>query len=405
MSSTQNKKTEPAPEWRKSPLCFECDTEFTLTNRQHHCRNCGHSFCNSHSSHSVSLPHFGFFEPVRVCDACHHQLLEDNRDLRRAISGKDISSLDWQDDKSSDVCMRCSYKFTLIKRRHHCRFCGHIVCGDCSRYKLSDSTGEEQRACDQCVETKNAGDIDPRVEDEPQLKKLEELTDNTADLLSLEFLDEDREEGYQSLESKDELELYNSAHTHFQFGYAKPRTLRKAFAHFRIAAVKGHPGALFYTGMCYELGKGTTIDFDKAVKCYVAGMQRANMESQFHAAFMYSRGYGVPKDTAKAKRLYRGCFNAFRNGAEQGRSTYQFFLARCYLNGNGTEKDATLAIKWYMAAADNGYVEAQYFLGNLFQKGGESVPKNLENAEKFYTMAAERNHAGAINILHSCFSR
>lgn len=38
--------------------------------RQHHCRNCGQTFCSKCSAKSAPLPHFGLAEAVRVCDAC-----------------------------------------------------------------------------------------------------------------------------------------------------------------------------------------------------------------------------------------------------------------------------------------------------------------------------------------------
>ena len=36
----------------------------------------------------------------------------------------------WQ--HGSDACSLCSHTFGIINRKHHCRNCGGLICGDCS---------------------------------------------------------------------------------------------------------------------------------------------------------------------------------------------------------------------------------------------------------------------------------
>lgn len=38
----------------------------------------------------------------------------------------------YQPDSESSVCSLCQEKFTAVNRRHHCRMCQQLFCGDCS---------------------------------------------------------------------------------------------------------------------------------------------------------------------------------------------------------------------------------------------------------------------------------
>ncbi|XP_044118527.1 RUN and FYVE domain-containing protein 1 isoform X1 [Neovison vison] len=54
--------------------CKQCEKEFSISRRKHHCRHCGHIFCNTCSSNELALPSYP--RPVRVCDSCHTLLLQ-----------------------------------------------------------------------------------------------------------------------------------------------------------------------------------------------------------------------------------------------------------------------------------------------------------------------------------------
>lgn len=50
--------------------CMNCNRDFTIIRRRHHCRYCGGLFCGACSSKRVTLLRFGFDNRVRVCDTC-----------------------------------------------------------------------------------------------------------------------------------------------------------------------------------------------------------------------------------------------------------------------------------------------------------------------------------------------
>eukprot|EP00759_Apiculatamorpha_spiralis_P052736 PhF_6_TR5988/c0_g1_i1/m.8643 len=67
--------------------------------------------------------------------------------------GPSQSAPHWKADNSSNYCEICLSKFTMNKRRHHCRSCGGLFCNKCSDYKKPVPTrGYDQpvRVCMPC---------------------------------------------------------------------------------------------------------------------------------------------------------------------------------------------------------------------------------------------------------------
>merc|ERR1719233_1671417 len=55
-------------------------------------------------------------------------------------------------DTEAKECWICEKVFTTLNRRHHCRSCGKVICGSCSkeRLNLDNFTEVAQRVCTQC---------------------------------------------------------------------------------------------------------------------------------------------------------------------------------------------------------------------------------------------------------------
>lgn len=59
----------------------------------------------------------------------------------------------WQEDEEAPACNGCGRPFTATLRRHHCRNCGYIYCGACSRHRAAipmRGITELERVCDAC---------------------------------------------------------------------------------------------------------------------------------------------------------------------------------------------------------------------------------------------------------------
>ncbi|BES98613.1 Hypothetical proteinad anchor for receptor activation [Nesidiocoris tenuis] len=66
----------------------------------------------------------------------------------------------WVPDADTEFCMHCQLKFTMIRRRHHCRACGLVLCSKCCCLKapLEYMEYQEARVCQPCFTIIYMGD-------------------------------------------------------------------------------------------------------------------------------------------------------------------------------------------------------------------------------------------------------
>lgn len=60
----------------------------------------------------------------------------------------------WIPDELASTCRSCAQVFNLIRRRHHCRHCGHIFCHQCSNNFISLKCfgyAKPVRVCNDCL--------------------------------------------------------------------------------------------------------------------------------------------------------------------------------------------------------------------------------------------------------------
>lgn len=80
--------------------------------------------------------------------------------------------------------------------------------------------------------------------------------------------------------------------------------------------------------------------------------------------------------------------------AERGDVAAQVQMGKKAYEGEGAERDAAEAARWYLKAAEKNHPEAQFWLGNMYADG-EGVEKNLLESVKWYRLAAEQNYTPA----------
>lgn len=112
-------------------------------------------------------------------------------------------------------------------------------------------------------------------------------------------------------------------------------------------------------------------------------------EAQFMMANML-------EEADKSRKEIRDCiFSLYQQSAEQNFAEAQLRLGECYLNGDYTKEDPTLAVKWLKSAAQLGNAKAQNYLGTFHSHGDYGLEKNDNTAYEWYLKAAIQDDAMA----------
>merc|ERR1712137_845813 len=74
--------------------------------------------------------------------------------MRRVLISNLTEEPAWVPDETSPTCLICNSQFTFFFRRHHCRCCGVLACGNCTRFRASApkiyKNTTAQRVCSYC---------------------------------------------------------------------------------------------------------------------------------------------------------------------------------------------------------------------------------------------------------------
>jgi hypothetical protein len=123
--------------------------------------------------------------------------------------------------------------------------------------------------------------------------------------------------------------------------------------------------------------------------------QAGDPEAQHDLGLRYAGGRGVPKDPERAVRWYRAA-------AEQGYGPAQSSLALAYYWGTGVARDRAKAADWYRRAAEHDMAGAGYMLGLIYWSG-EGVAKDMARAAHWHGQAAEHGNHYAQQFLAALY--
>jgi TPR repeat protein len=211
--------------------------------------------------------------------------------------------------------------------------------------------------------------------------------------------------------------------------------LREARQLLSKLADRSYPFAQYYLADGYASGlfnKGKE-DYDRAFPLFVAASKHGHAESGYRAALCYEFGWGCRKDPAKAVQFYRqsasknhpgamtrlgrACLNhdlglnKYREGitwlkrateaADAQYNAAPYYLGLLYETGYGDDifLDETYAAQLFTQAADLGHAEASYRLGDAYEHGKLSCPRDPALSVHFYTGAAQQGHPAAMMAL------
>ena len=110
----------------------------------------------------------------------------------------------------------------------------------------------------------------------------------------------------------------------------------------------------YLLGEMYELGVGTTQNFNAAIKFYKKSAQMGNTYAMCKMGNFYQFGQGVEKNDSLA-------FIEYQRAANAGNPWGMRCVGSCYHNGAGVKADISNAWHWYKTAAKNGDEEAQKY--------------------------------------------
>jgi TPR repeat protein len=166
-------------------------------------------------------------------------------------------------------------------------------------------------------------------------------------------LDPSSQEYQDSLSMFEYVAKYGDTEVQFKVAFAYEYCILEpnhveAFKWYSEAAKKSHKEAIYHLGLLYEMGLGTSQDYQRAIQLYEQAGQLGSDSAFYQLGHTYHYGSGVDIDSIKAIEYYT-------LSVELGNPKYQCELGKLYEEGKFVQKNLLEALKWYTRAYLQGY--------------------------------------------------
>ncbi|GES98931.1 kinase-like domain-containing protein [Rhizophagus clarus] len=155
------------------------------------------------------------------------------------------------------------------------------------------------------------------------------------------------------------------------------------------------PQYIWILGLFYYCNNSIESNSVKAFQLFSMSTDKNYPIAQYYLAKCYHDGRGTEKD-------YNLAFGLYQKAAENECIISQLYLGYCYEFGIGTEINKEKVFEYYIKSANKGHKIAQNNIGFLYEKG-EGIERDQELAVYWYEKAANNGYCVALYNLGQCY--
>jgi uncharacterized protein len=220
----------------------------------------------------------------------------------------------------------------------------------------------------------------------------------------------------------------------YENGEGVVKSQSKANELCRKAAAQNNPQALLDVALIYYMGKGEQVSLELAFEWMQKAADYGSADAMYNLGNFFRKGIGVKASIDDAIIWYKKAAEYYIDDAnlnlgqiyadkgktdttefevaakyyqlavKQGNAAAHHLLSELYYYGKGVTQSYTQAFTLAEYAATNNITNAQFNLGLMYYNGIGST-KNIAEAKKWFTIAADRGNSGAAEYVQKLSSQ